>query len=133
MRVELKYNIAFSAITNGNTLAPYVLSVKDLTRVTIGVNTTSIAGSPTGITYQVGIFPTVGGAVLPNAAGADTFQSATFTGTGFLLIDRLGAQVVGMPAMLDVFEFINIYAILAGGSSPSVTGTLYVWGAIGES
>lgn len=129
MRIELLNAYAFSNIGNNGAVTG-ILAIKPYERLAIAVNTTSTGGNPTNWNYH---FVPVEKSSSVQLFDPNSIQSENQNAVGIEFLDMaktnpLTPMTFG-PVFFNVFEEAIVILTFAGGTNPTASGTVYIFGS----
>ncbi len=129
MRIELLNAYSFSGVANNGAVTT-VLAIKPFERLAIAVNTTAVTGAPTNWNYH---FVPIEKNSAVQLFDPNSIQSENQTAVGVEFLDIAKATPVAPmafgPVFFNVFEEAIIVVTFTGGTAPTATGIVYVFGS----
>ena len=121
MKVDV-IEIPFTAVTEDGNVA--VLNVQNFDRWAIGVDVTSVTGSPTSFYFEV--HPSLTVADGTEFHSADSLKSSDLTVAGKYMLGRMGTTP-SWPVKDNAFALLHVHAHFNAGSTPTVSGKVVLW------
>ncbi len=129
MRIELIQAYTFSGVANNGAVTG-VLPIKPYERLAVAINTTALTGAPTNFNYH---FVPIEKNTSAQLFDPNSMQSENQNAVGVEFIDMSKTNPVTPmafgPIFFNVFEEAIIILTFTGGTAPTASGSVYVFGS----
>ena len=121
MKIEV-LEIPFTSVSQDGNVA--VLILQNFDRFAVGVEVTSITGTPTSFYFEVHpARTTVDGSEF---VSVDSLRTSDLTVAGKYMLSRRGTTPVS-PVTDNAFEIMHVHVHFNAGSAPTVSGKTLLW------
>lgn len=132
MRIDLIGVYPFTAAANNAVLADK-LNIKPYNRISIACVSTSVTGTPTSWVFHFYQIEKNSMTVVGEASGLQCEPNSSAPGVDYIDQAHAGVALQVLtdgPSFENCWEMGQVVLTFSGGTSPTLTGTVYVWGRI---